>query len=94
MTKPRDPREWDDTMLVHQLVRHLKGTDVRTRDLVYELELRLWSRTFEIEAMNKSAGDMTHQVERLGASIREVADLLGVPRPRPALQVMKGGEDA
>jgi hypothetical protein len=93
MTKPRDPREWDDEMLVLQLKRQLKGS-VRTRDLVYELELRLWARKFEIEAMNKSVGEVTQQVRRLGTSIHEVTERLGVPHPRPALQVVKGGEDA
>ena len=94
MTKPRDPHEWDDTMLVHQLRRHLKGTDVRTRDLVYELELRLWSRKFEIEAMNKSVAGITKDVDRIHAVTREIAQVLGAPEPRPKLQLVKGGHDA
>lgn len=93
MTKPRDPSDWDDDMLVLQLKRRLKGTDVRTRDLVMELQLRLWGRTFQIEAMNKAAEEMREQVGRLGESIHEVRERLRVPRARPVLRVVKGGHD-
>jgi hypothetical protein len=94
MTKPRDPREWDDTQVVRQLRRRIERTDVRARDLVYELELRLWSRKFEIERINKATSSLSDEVGLLGASIHEVMDRLGVPRSRPALTVVRGGDDA
>jgi hypothetical protein len=99
MTKPRDPRELDDDMLVRSLLRRTQN-DKRAQELSYELRGRLWIRNYEIrnyeiEKFKHASAGLGANVDRLHELVGEVADRLGVPlpRPKPRLQLVKGRDN-
>lgn len=93
MTPPRDPRDFDDDMLIRQLRRRLRSDDVRGRDLLFEAQLRLWSRRFQLEDNAAATKRLTDETGKVADLVEDLAAELGVPKPRPRLEIVRGGDD-
>ena len=89
MTRPLDPHAMSEEALARQLKRRLPADDRRGRDLLNELELRLWARKFELESLNTAVSDLGREIDRLGSGVREAVDLLGGRPPRPTLRLVE-----
>jgi hypothetical protein len=83
MTKPRDPSECDDDVLLDQLRERIPRDDVRGRELLLETRQRLRRYRASIEQLNEG------NVDELDGMIDEMGALLGIRPKQPNLRLVK-----
>jgi hypothetical protein len=89
MSNPRDTSVWDDDALLDQLRKRVPREDVRGRELLLDMRLRLWRYRAIIEQLDEASEHIEGNVDELDGMIEEMADLLGVRVQRPRLRLVK-----
>jgi hypothetical protein len=88
-TKPRDPSVWDGDALLDQLGKRIPREDVRGRELLLDIRLRLFRYRASIERLDEASEHIDGNVDELDEMISEMADLLGVKPKPPKLRLVE-----